>query len=260
MKLKFFERVVLDGLKEFQELNTEDKKRYITLYGHYHFSQWFAGLAVQPLVANTLAVTTMILAVLNMAMIFVEERAIYMTVFFVSFPFMASFTYILHRITKVLKMEENQIKEWFEKATDKIQNLFFKDFKIFSIWKRMYVRKVDKIFYDFLLRIGCRGKCYECSFKLAKMWKDSKVKILWIAASGIGCDHRYGHAVIERNGFILDTNTRKCYNKDAYLKAQQAEIFYEYSLEEYLQVDSPWELKWREFGKWCEERNVQRNT
>ena len=55
-------------------------------------------------------------------------------------------------------------------------------------------------------------------------------------------------------------NTRKSYKKERYLKSLQAEIFYEYSLEEYLQVNSPWELKWGEFGKWCEEQKVQRNT
>ena len=73
-------------------------------------------------------------------------------------------------------------------------------------------------------------------------------------------DHRYGHAVIERNGLILDTNTRKCYNKTQYLKVEKAEIFYEYSLGEDRQVKSAWELKWKQFGDWCKARNVQRNT
>ena len=259
--MKFLEKTIFKNLGGFQELSTEEKQRYVTLFGHHHFSQWFAGLAVQPLVANALAITTLILGVLNMAMIlFVEERKIYMTVFFISFPFMASFSYILHRMTKVCKMEEDKFKEWYQTSKDKIQNLFFADYKVFTIGKRMYVKRIDKAFYKHLQTEECRGECYRCSFKLAYLLKDPKVKILWFAATAFDDTERYGHAVLVKNGYILDTNTRKSYKKEKYLKAMKAEIFYEYSLEEYLQVDSPWELKWEEFGKWCEERKVQRNT
>ena len=64
--------------------------------------------------------------------------------------------------------------------------------------------------------------------------------------------------MLEKNGYILDTNTRRSYRKKKYLEIVKAEIFYEYSREEYMQCKDPWELKWEEFGKWCEENNVQR--
>ena len=63
--MKFLEKTIFKNLGGFQELSTEEKQRYVTLFGHHHFSQWFVGLAVQPLVANALAITTLILGVLK---------------------------------------------------------------------------------------------------------------------------------------------------------------------------------------------------
>ena len=84
--MKFLEKTIFKNLGGFQELSTEEKQRYVTLFGHHHFSQWFVGLAVQPWLIPTISIITIILCVWNMAMIlFVEERNIYMTVFFISF-------------------------------------------------------------------------------------------------------------------------------------------------------------------------------
>lgn len=259
MKVKFFEKIVLSEWKEFQDWDTEEKKRYITLYGHRHFSKWLAGMIIDPWSFFIVTGIALCLSILNIVMFFVvDERAVYMGVFYKTFPFVTALIFLEYYIVKVSKMEEKQFKEWFQKATEKIQNLLFKDFKIFSIRKRLYVRRIDKQFYNYLLTDKCRRECYRCSFKLAQLLNDPKVKILWIAATEIGLVDRYGHAVIERNGLILDTNTRRCYNKTKYLKAHKAEIFKEYVLEEYKKVKTPWELKWDEFGDWCEVHNVQR--
>lgn len=253
---------IIDGdIDSFCVEESFEKQRYVTLFGHYHFSQWLVGLIVQPWLMHTVSLITIILCVLNMAMVlFVEERKIYITVFLISFPFIMIFTNMIFRIDKIFKMDENKFKEWYQTSKDKIQNLFFADYKIFTIWKRMYVKRIDKAFYKHLQTEECRGECYRCSFKLAYILNDSKVKILWFAATAFDDEERYGHAVLVRNGYILDTNTRKSYKKEKYLKALKAEIFYEYSLDEYLIVETPWDLKWDEFGKWCEERNVQRNS
>lgn len=260
MKLKFLETTIFNKLGGFQELTTEDKNRYITLFGHCHISEWLASLAVQKWFVDTIAIIAIVLGLLNIGMFFVEDRAIYMTVFLVSFPFMAVSIYMLRCFSKVWKMDKETFKKWYLASKDKIQTLLFADYKVFTIWKRMYVKRIDRVFYKHLQTEKCRGKCYECSFKLAYLLNNPKVKILWFAATGLDDSDRYGHAVLIKNGYILDTNARRSYKKNTYLEALKAEIFYEYSLEEYLRVDEPWELKWDEFGKWCEERNVQRNN
>ena len=188
------------------------------------------------------------------------DKEIYIYFFLITFPFVACFTYISHLATKVLKMDIETFEKWCDSSIDKVQTLLFADYKVFNIWKRIQVKKFDKEFYHHIQTEECDKQCYRCTFKLAHLLNDSKVKILWIAGTPFDDEDRYGHAVLVKNGYILDTNTRRSYKRKKYLKAMQAEIFYEYSLEEYFHVDTPWDLKWDEFGTWCEERNVQRCT
>lgn len=157
-------------------------------------------------------------------------------------------------------MDVENFKKWSDSSIDKVQTLLFADYKVFNIRKRLRLKKIDKEFYQHIQTEECNNQCYRCTFKLAYLLNDSKVKILWISGTPFDDEDRYGHAVLVKNGYILDTNTRRSYKRKKYLKAMQAEIFYEYSLEEYSRVDTPWELKWDEFGIWCEERNVQRCT
>lgn len=258
--MKFFENVVFKDWQEFQKLSTEDKKRYVTLYGHYHFSKWLAGLVVSPWTAFIVGGLAIILSLGNTLiaiMFFIEAKEIYSTVFYITFPVIIFLTFLLHYICRILKLEEKAFHEWFEKTSEKIQNILFSDFRVLSIRKWRYVKKTKKQFYKYLHSDECRGHCYECSFKLARMLNDPKVKIIWISVTDMETS-KYGHAVIERKGRILDTNTRKAYNKAQYLKAQKAEIFKEYVLEEYQKVERPWDLQWREFGEWCKARDVKR--
>ncbi len=257
--MKLLEITVFKNLKDFQKLSTEEKKRYITLFGHHHFSQWLVGLIVHLKLIHWINIVNFILCVMNIVMIFLEKE-IYIYFFLISFPFIAFFTYITHIATKVLKMDIETFKKWCDTSIDTVQTLLFADYKVFNIWKRMRVKKIDKEFYKHLQTEECNKQCYRCTFKLAYLLNDSKVKILWLAGTPFDDEERYGHAVLIKNGYVLDTNTRKSYKKETYLKAMQAEIFYEYSLEEYLLVDNPWDLKWNEFGSWCEERNIQRCT
>ena len=255
--MKFLEMTIFKNLKDFQKLSTKEKKRYVTLFGHVHFSQWVVGLIVQTGFRYLISIIPIILCVINIAMLLLDKE-IYIYFFLISFPFIAFFTYLMKCISKVWKMEQEAFNKWCNTSIDKIQTLLFADYKVFNIWKRIRVKKIDKEFYKYLQTDECRGECYRCTFKLAHLLNDPKVKILWIAGTPFDDDGRYGHAVLVKNGYILDTNTRKSYKKRKYLKAMQAEIFYEYSLEEYLSYKNPWELKWDEFGTWCEERNVQR--
>ena len=257
--MKFFEQVICEGFDRFQKLSTEDKHRYAILYGHYNFSHWIGGiLGYNEITLNVIVFLAVFIGIVNMFAILFMDRAISMPLFYISLPIEIGLILWEKSIIEKFKMEKEELKEWSEKAQNKIQNILFSDFRVFSIWKRIYVRIIDKKFYKHLLNEECRGKCYECTFKLAFLLKDSKIKIIWMAATDVGEPQKYGHAVIEKNGIILDTNTRRSYKKEKYLIAQKAEIFKEYSLDEYRKVISPWELDWEQFGKWCEERKVSR--
>lgn len=69
-------------------------------------------------------------------------------------------------------------------------------------------------------------------------------------------------AVLQKNNCIYDTNFRRTYKRDKYLRAFDAEIFKEYSLEEYIIQNrkSPSDfLDWGEFENWCKSRGANRN-
>ena len=236
--MKFFEKVVFKGWQEFQELSTEDKKRYVTLFGHYHFSKWVAQLIVHPLTFLIAAVIGLMLSIGNMLLLhFAETSNIGLIMFCFLFLYLMIFVFAEHCRKKIVKLNEKEFEKWLEKTSEKIQNILFSDFRVVSISKWRHVKKVDQAFYKHLHSDDCRGKCYNCSFKLAKIKNDPKVKIVWISATDMH-SRKYGHSVIEKEGRILDTNTRKSYNKVKYLNAQKAEIFKEYVLEEYQKVES----------------------
>lgn len=261
MKIKFFEKFVLNEIKEFPSLSTEDKKKYITLYGHYHFSQWLALLTVHPRSGFVMAIIGACLCIAIIVMVLSSNQIIVdRMIFCTTFPLLIMLLLGIHHSDKVLKMEENQQKKWFEKTTAKIQNLLFKDLRFFSIRKRLHIKQVDKKFYKHFNVGECFKECYRATFKLAYLLNDPEVKLVWLAATAFYTEpiYRYGHAVLEKNGIILDTNTRKSYNKTEYLNAQNAEIFKEFVLEEYSKVKTPWDLAWDEFGEWCKVRNVKR--
>lgn len=256
--MKFFENKIFNNLNGFQELSAEEKRRYIALNGHFHFCQWLVGLIVRPCFFHIVSLVDLVLCVINMIVIWRENTTVVFCVFLPSFPLIAFLTFLVKCTSDVWKMNKETFEKWYPEAIDKVQTVLFADYKVFDIWKRRQVKKIDKEFYKHLQNSECQGECYRCSFKLAYLLNNPKVKILWIAGTGCDDGKRYGHAVLEKNGYILDTNTRRSYKKKKYFETVQAEVFYEYSLEEYLQVESPWELKWDEFGKWCEERNVKR--
>ncbi|MBE5812954.1 MAG: hypothetical protein E7314_04800 [Clostridiales bacterium] len=257
--MKFFEKVVFKDGQEFKKLSTEDQKRYVTLFGHYHFSGWLASLVVSPWTSRIVMGLAIILLLGNtLISFFVEAKEICLTVLYITVPVIIFLMFFIFYICRILKLEKKAFYEWLEKTSEKIQNVLFSDFRVVSIRKWRYLKKTNKQFYMYLHSEECRGHCYECSFKLAKILNDPEIKIIWISAIDVDTS-KYGHAVIERKGRILDTNTRKSYNKDQYLKAQKAEIFKEYVLEEYQKVERPWDLQWSEFGEWCKVRDVQRS-
>ena len=131
-------------------------------------------------------------------------------------------------------------------------------FERISLKDWLYIRKENKQFYEWFRSDFCNHKCYDTTFQLAKTLLNPNIKILWIGLTDYR--ERYGHAVLEKNGRIYDTNHRRTYKKSKYLKAQEAEVFKEFPIEVYQTASDFKQLGWDEFGKWCHEHGVIRNT
>lgn len=64
-----------------------------------------------------------------------------------------------------------------------------------------------------------------------------------------------GHAVVLKDNFIYDTNDRKHYDYDEYIKEKEALIYKTFSRDEYGK-DSFFDDIRQGFVKWCEENNA----
>ena len=148
-----------------------------------------------------------------------------------------------------------KIPKWF---VEKLLNLFLLDTRVISFkdWKK--IKKFNKKFYHDLRSNESYCYCYDYTFDLVSILKNPKVRLIWLCAVDVQ-GKKYGHAVIEKNGFIYDTNLRRTFSKDKYLKISLAEIYREYSLEEYQNLKAVHQLDWDDFGKWCMDRNAERN-
>lgn len=255
--MKFLERVILKLDPDFQKLSTKEKKRnYLTIFGHKHISLFLTGMYMQGIIPFFVSIFVL---VVNLALLLtVKTKAISYTVFYLTMPIptvhvivMACIRYKFER----KKQDATEIANWL---WDKIQNFWLWNGRVISLKDWLYIRKKDKELYEWLRSDACNHKCYDATFQLAKKLSNPNIKILWIGLTDYS--ERYGHAVLEKNGRIYDSNHRRTYKKKKYLKAQEAEVFKEFPIEVYQKASDFTQLGWEEFGKWCQERGVIRNT
>ena len=173
--MKFFENKIFNNLKGFQGLNTEEKRRYIALNGHFHFSQWLVNQIVKPRFFHTVSAIDIFICIMNMTVILMgEETNVVLCFFLPSFPLIVFLTFLVKCTSDVWKMDQETFEKWYPKAVDKVQTLLFADYKVFNIWKRIRVKKLDKEFYKHIQTLECNGECYRCTFKLAYLLNDPK--------------------------------------------------------------------------------------
>ena len=255
--MKFLERVILKLDPDFQKLSTKEKKRnYLTIFGHKHISLFLTCMYMQGIIPFFVSIFVL---VVNLALLLtVKTKAITYTVFYLTMALptvnvivMACIRYKFER----KKQDATEIANWL---WDKIQNFWLWNGRVISLKDWLYIRKKDKELYEWLRSNACNHKCYDATFQLAKALSNPNIKIVWIGLTDYS--ERYGHAVLEKNGRIYDTNHRRTYKKKKYLKAQEAEVFKEFPIEVYQKASDFTMLGWIEFGMWCREHGVIRNT
>lgn len=255
--MKFLERVILKLDPDFQKFSTKEKKRnYLTIFGHKHISLW---LTYKFMNSTILIFISLFICVVNMVLLHtVETKAISYTVIFLTMPLPLVHVIIMATVLYKYECKKQDITEIREWLWDKIQNFWLWNGHVVSLRDWLHIRKKDKRLYGWLRCDYCNHKCYDATFQLAKTLLNSDIKILWIGLTDYS--EKYGHAVLEKNGRIYDSNHRRTYKKKKYLKAQEAEIFKEFPIEVYKKASDFTQLGWDEFGKWCQERGVIRNT
>ena len=253
--MKFWENVVFKDVPKFQCLSTEDKRRYITLFKNQYLADWLSRTLItskKPLIISAW------ICLINIILLFVYKSPATLTFARITMIFPSAILFITTNIIIKLKKFDGDVNEVYLWLCEKIQNLYLLNCFAISFKDWHFIKKTAPELYSNLRSDECHGKCYVKTFEMATCLRNPKIKILWIAVSGIGCED-YGHAILEKNGFIYDTNTRKTYSKKTYFKARRCTVFREFPLDAYGKGDFLWD-DWEEFGRWCKEHNVSRNT
>lgn len=116
-------------------------------------------------------------------------------------------------------------------------------------WKN--IKKYCKRLYKDLVSEKSRGYCYFYSRALAMYLEDAELMYCAIQIEG----RPSGHSVIIKDNCIYDTNDRKHYNYNEYIKDNSALIYKTFSNEEY-EKESFFDDIRPGFVEWCAERDV----
>ena len=241
--MKFFEKVLFRNCKTFQEFSTEDKRRYLTIFKHKHLADWISVQFVYPKSQLLITFLGLCICIANLLLLsWIESDIFCIIVAVLTLPLLIlCLTLIVmanyQRLRK--KKDHRTVRLWL---AEKLQNVMLLDWRVISHKNWRSIKKSNKMLYTILRSDDCFGYCYDCSLRIAKLSNDSQMKILWICitdAHYIKC----GHAVIEKNGFIYDTNTRRTYSKEKYFYANQVEVFKEYSINDYMSVENHTQLE-----------------
>lgn len=258
--MKFCEKIILKEVQDFQNLTDEEKETDLILFKHKYIAIWLSGLFVNSMIPW---VISLIVCIIDLVICFTCNVVIVSIVFFITLPIVAFTTtvaiFIMYKL-KFKKKTDKEIRDWL---FEKFQNLWLLNQKVISFKDWKIIKKRNQVLYDKARSEDCNNKCYFTSYAIANTLENPDIKVLWISIEA--SNHRCGHSVIVRNDKIYDSNLRRTYNREEYLKAYRAEIFKEYSIEEYMNKSNLKKeqfdfLDWEEFGKWCEEKNIVRSN
>ena len=257
----FCERFILKDVQDFQKFTTEQKKQYLTLHKHEHLARWFAYLFLGSKISLLIAFA---ISIVNLIITICVGGVLSYILFYTTMPLAIAIIGIEVSIIYRYMRKKETPEKLGEYLAEKFQNLWLFNWQVISFkdWKNIK-KRCKKLYYDARSEV-CNHECYTTTYAIANTLNNPEIKILWIAVQA--ADERYGHAVILRNGKIYDSNLRRTFNYDKYFNAFNAEIFKEYSIEDYLTKenlshDSCFShLEWKAFGKWCRENNVIRST
>lgn len=117
-----------------------------------------------------------------------------------------------------------------------------------------YNCNISRKFYRFLVTKKSRGKCYYCSWFIALFLKDAKLMYCsQKCPKGLS-----GHSVIVKDNCVYDTNGRRHWDYDEYIKFYDVNVYKMFSESEYRKESFFDDIR-DGFVEWCAERNVYCN-
>lgn len=262
--MNFVKRIILKELADYESLTEEQRARAYVIFKHRCIAWGFARLFVETIIPS---VINFVLFIFNLVIIMFFKSALVNIVLNINLLIMLFITaidmIIIYKF-KIKKQTKQTKQEIFDVFVEKIRNLWLLNESVISFKDWKLIKERDENLYYHARSEACNHQCYFTSYSLANTLKNPSIKILWISTY-IKLDMKCGHSVLVKDDKIYDSNLRRTYDREAYLKAFNAEVFKEYSIDEYINDDFRKQkyfdfLDWDEFGNWCKERGVIRDT
>lgn len=255
----FYKRT-LKNVDDFQSLTEEQKEREIYLYKH-KFLPW----VIEDMLTKTTALRFLLF--LDFICMACCGISYFLQIFYpmilviLVLPILVMWCVASWWFNKKInkKGNEDSKEKFIEEFEERISNIYLWNFKVISLrtWKSL---KKYKWYYRYLRSSECNNKCYATTRRLASVMLDPKVKLVWLGAVGTREGHKFGHSVLKKGNWIYDSNLRRTYKAESYIKCFQAQIFKEFEMHEYINpeyMDKIWDS---EFKIWCQEKDFKRST
>ena len=250
----FFRKVVLKYIPEFQNLSEKAMEDYLTIFKHKHLVFWFAytfAISQRPFQI------ALIVALFDIMLLILSNHFVVFALVFLSIPYLLmiallkGFTlYQMHFQSKTLIdvsdwLYENLLKLWLLNS----RVITHRD------WK--HIKKYHPKLYAIATTEKSVSQCYDLTHEIANAISNCNIKIVWISVENQY--ERVGHAILEKNGYVYDTSTKKTYPASQYYKALNAVRYRSFTIKEYSNKNF-FEKYWYAFGKWCLQNKVVRGN
>ena len=247
--MKFYERM-LKKRQILQNATMEEKQNFISIFKHTHMAIFLTEIIMRPHTGIIIGLVEIVVLALSLFMRNTLVLCIWTPIVII---YDVIFLYMNHKV-KHEEYDWNDMNVWL---MSKIQNICLLNGQVISHkdWKK--IKKFDKEKFKYFRSEECDHKCYQTTYLLARMVHNPEIKIIWMTIKDYVNGSRYGHAVITKGGYIYDSNRRRTYKVEEYLELAQAEIYREFSIEEYSQDKYVFLKEYLdEFEQWCNTRNV----
>lgn len=252
---------ILKKVEGFRDLTEEDKGRVIYLYKHKYIG-YALFLKETILIQICLGLLGFVFSILGVCLDNDMFSYISIAIILLLLPSVIVDIYIVINliIIKINRYNRNTL-DAMNKVIEQIANIRLLNHKVITCKNWRKIKRYDKYKYRYLRSEECNHECYDTTKWLADFIKDPEIKIVWLGVDDIWDDSRWGHAILKKGDWVYDTNLRRTYKFEDYIKTLKAEIFKEFSLEgeEYFRENS-YEDVYQEFGIWCKERGIRRAT
>jgi hypothetical protein len=167
---------------------------------------------------------------------------------------------IVRHVVERISMGDDKLK-WSVSVFDKITKVWFLNSRVITRKDWRSVRKKCEEDYKYFRSVNSSGHCYDVTFSIANFIKNKNIKIIWLLCD-LEKEGKFGHAVLEKNGYVYDPNLRRTYKLKKYIKYTRGKIYRVFSFDDYFTLASVgmsgdervfkhFDKEWNEFKEFC---------